>query len=174
MSRNRLFGFARKIADNSYSVLRHIVSGRAWLGWELMEVNYVVVQRAADMEARSPLLMPLLFFGPPSSRGVFFVQKYVFSPIKQHVETEKRPNFLFFSRMWQYCHTVERLVSLNAVIKTVSPVSPCWLHHPPLSRGFFFPPFITQARRYRASRRRKWQEIGPWRLKSLENPRSIR
>lgn len=33
------------------------------------------------MEARSPLLVPLLFFGPPSSRGLFFVQKHVLSRI---------------------------------------------------------------------------------------------
>lgn len=53
-------------------------------------------------------------------------------------ERKKNAKFSLFLRMWQYCRAGERLVPLNAVIKVVSPVSPCWLHHPPLSRGFSF------------------------------------
>lgn len=87
----------------------------------------------------------------------------------------KNAKFSLFLRIWQYCRAAERLVSLNAVNKTVFPVSPCWLHHPPLSRGFFF--FSRSQHKPDKLALLGCEIQGPIELqrpKSLENSRSIR
>jgi len=46
--------------------------------------------------------------------------------------------FLFFEKIGNIVVFASVLAGRKRKFKPVSPVSPCWLHHPPLSWGFFF------------------------------------
>ena len=100
----------------------------------------IVAQRVVNMDAYSPLYSAPAVFGPPSSRGFFFAQIHVTqlqdatAPFGSN--TEIFPHFLKKSAILPSRRASYASDKRNT--NAVSSVSPCWLHHPPLSRGFSF------------------------------------
>jgi hypothetical protein len=100
----------------------------------------MLMPRGRQTWTLAALSKPLLFFGPPSSRGLFFARKYVFTTINPRSRREKSDKVSLFSRKWQYYRIVERLVSVKALIKDGFPREPLLASPPSFKAGaFLFP-----------------------------------